>query len=106
MLKSLASPLFRMTDRASLVKDFWLAIARNDRKGAEAAVALIEPPLVALLSTYSFEMVDEEERETDRGRKGALPESSVVMPDTPLSTVNAWNAKVPVVLVVVSKSLT
>ena len=94
-----------MTDRASLVEDFWLAIARNDHEGAEAAVALIEPPLVALSLTYSFEMVDEEERETDQGREGALPESLALMPDTPLSMVDAWNAKVPVALVVVSKSL-
>jgi hypothetical protein len=89
-----------------LVEDFWLAIARNDREGAEAAVASIEPPLVALLLTYSFKMVDKEEQETDQGRKGALPKSSAVMPDTPLSTVDAWNAEVPVALVVVSKSLT
>ncbi len=89
-----------------MVEDFWLAITRNDREGVEAAVASIEPPLVALSSTYSFEMVDEEEQETDRGRKDALPKSLALMPDTPLSTVNAWNAKVPVALVVVSKSLT
>jgi hypothetical protein len=50
-----------MTDQASLIEDFWLAIGRNDREGVEAAVASIEPPLVALSSTYSFEMVDEEE---------------------------------------------
>jgi len=27
-----------MTDRTSIVEDFWLAIARNDRDEAEAAV--------------------------------------------------------------------
>jgi hypothetical protein len=54
-----------MTDQALLVEDFWLAITRNDCEGAEAAVALIELPLVALSSTFSFEMVDEEEQETD-----------------------------------------
>ena len=50
-----------MTDlRVSLVEDFWLAVARNDRAGAEAAAASIEVPLVALGSAYSFELVEDE----------------------------------------------
>ena len=90
-----------------MVEDFWLAVARNDLQGAEAAVASLDPPPVALLSTYSFEMVDEEERETERGLEGASPAGgSVLMPDTPVSTLDAWNAKVPVSLVLVSKTLT
>jgi hypothetical protein len=52
------TPTVRMTDRASIVEDFWLAIARNDRPGAEAVATCIEAPLVSISGTYSFELVE------------------------------------------------
>jgi hypothetical protein len=41
-------------DRASIVKDFRLAIRRNDCDKAEAAVLCLEAPLVVVLTSYSF----------------------------------------------------
>ena len=96
-----------MTDlRVSLVEDFWLAVARNDRAGAEAAAASIEVPLVALGSAYSFELVKDEvpRGEDEEEDTGTLIENPrAVMPDTLVATVDAWNAEVGVSLVVVSK---
>ena len=63
--------------QVSLVEDFWLAVARNDRAGAEAAAASIEVPLVALAPAYSFELVEDEvpggedeQEDTARGEEG------------------------------------
>jgi hypothetical protein len=46
-----------MTDRPSIVKDFWLTVARNNHAKAEAAVLRLEAPLVSVSTSYSFEMV-------------------------------------------------
>jgi hypothetical protein len=99
-----------MTNQASIVEDFWLAIARNDRTGVEAAVTSIKAPLVALSGIRSFELVEEEDQQAEMFEEvgtGTLTKTPrAVMPDTPVATVDAWNAEVAVSLVVVSKSLT
>ena len=92
--------------QVSLVEDFWLAVARNDRAGAEAAAASIEVPLVALAPAYSFELVEDEvpggeDEQEDTGTLFETPRA--VRPDTPVATVDAWNAEVGVSLVLVSK---
>jgi hypothetical protein len=51
------------TDRAFIVEDFWLAVRRNDCVEAEAAVLHLEAPMVSVSTSYSFEMVEWEERE-------------------------------------------
>jgi hypothetical protein len=94
------------TDRASIVEDFWLAVGRNDRVKAEAAVLRLKAPMVSVSTSYSFEMVKGEEREEgvkqdDTGALMGTPRG--VMPDTPTSTVYAWNDNVQVSLVVVNK---
>ncbi len=54
----MVSPVLKqMTDQASIVEDFWLAISRNDWAGAGAAASQIEAPLVSILASYSFELV-------------------------------------------------
>ena len=57
------------TDRASIVEDFWLAVARNDNEEATAAVLRLEAPPVGVSSSYSYEIVEGEELE-DRGAEG------------------------------------
>ena len=95
-----------MTDRTSVVADFWLAVARNNHDEAQNAMCRLDVPIVSISLAYSFEMVDGEERlaEVEQEDTGALvgPVRGV-MPDTPTSTVVAWNAEVGVLLVVVSK---
>ena len=53
---------FKMTDRASVVADFWLAVARNNLEEAQNAVRRLDVPVVSVSSAYSFEMVEGEER--------------------------------------------
>jgi hypothetical protein len=94
-------------DQASIIEDFWLAIARNDRAAAEAAATQIEALLVSVLASYSFELVEEEDQQVETGEKhaGTLTGSPrEVIPDTPVAMVDAWNAEVGVSLIVVSKS--
>jgi hypothetical protein len=98
-----------MTDQASIIEDFWLTIARNDRAVAEAAATQIKAPLVSVLASYSFELVEGEDGQAEMGEEhaGTLTGSPrAVMPDTPVVMVNAWNAEVGVSLIVVSKSKT
>jgi hypothetical protein len=81
-----------MTDQASIVKDFWLAIARNDRPGAEAVATCIKAPLVSVSGTYSFELVEGEEQQAEMIEEGTgmLAKSPrAVMPDTPAAMVDA-----------------
>ena len=95
-----------MTDRTSVVADFWLAVARNNHEEAQNAVCHLDVSIVSISLAYSFEMVEGEERlaEVVEQEIGALVGPvRVVMPDTPTSTVDAWNAEVGVSLVVVSK---
>ena len=98
------------TETTSAVADFWLAVARNNREEAEAAVLRLEAPLVAVPSGFSFDMVEGEGKEQggELEDSGALVGSSPrgVMPGTPMSTVDAWNADVGVSLIVVSKQAT
>ena len=43
------------TDRASIVEDFWLAVARNDGVEASAAVLRLEAPMVEVSTSYSYD---------------------------------------------------
>ena len=99
----------KMTDRTSVVADFWLAVARNNHDEAQNAMCRLDVPIVSISLAYSFEMVDGEERlaEVEQEDTGALvgPVRGV-MPDTPTSTVVAWNAEVGVLLVVKNKITT
>ena len=75
-----------MNDRASVVADFWLAVARNNLEEAQNAVRRLDVPVVSVSSAYSFEMVEGEERpaEVEQEDTGALvgPVRGF-MPDTP-----------------------
>ena len=51
-----------MTNRTSVVADFWLAVARNNHEEAQNAVRRLDVPVVSISSAYSFEMVEGEER--------------------------------------------
>ena len=90
-----------MTDRTSVVADFWLAAARNNHEEAQNVVHCLDVPVISISLAYSFEMVEGEERlaEVVEQETGALvgPVRGV-MPDTPTSTVDAWNAEVGVSL--------
>jgi hypothetical protein len=50
-----------MTDRTSVVADFWLAVARNNHEEAQNVVRRLDVPVVSISSAYSFEMVEGEE---------------------------------------------
>ena len=95
-----------MTNRTSAVTHFWLTVTRNNHEEAQNAVHLLDVPVVSISLSYSFKMVEGEERlvEVEQEDTGALvgPVRGV-MPDTPTLTVDAWNAEVGVLLVVVSK---
>ena len=95
-----------MRDRTSVVANFWLAVTRNNHEEAQNAVHRLDVPIVSISLAYSFEMVEGEEHlaEAEQEDTSALvgPVRGV-MPDTPTSKVNAWNAEVGVSLVVVSK---
>jgi hypothetical protein len=95
-----------MTNRTSVVKDFWLAIARNDWDEAEVAVLRLQAPLVSVSASYSFKLVkgedrQEEEKQEETSALVLLPRG--VMSDTPRLMVDAWNTDVAVTLVAVSK---
>ena len=98
------------TETTSAVADFWLAVGRNNLEEAEAAVLRLGAPLVAVSSGFSFDMVEGEGQEQgeELEESGALVGASPrgVMPGTPMSTVDAWNADVGVSLIVVSKQAT
>ena len=90
-----------MTDRTSVVADFWLAVARNHEE-AQNTVRHLNVPIISISLAYSFEMVEGEEHlaeVVEQEDTGALvgPVRGV-MPDTPTSTVDAWNAEVGVSL--------
>ena len=95
------------TDKTSAVADFWLAVGRNNLAEAEAAVRRLDAPLVAVSSSYSFDLVEAEEEQQaevfkDSGALGSTTPQGL-MPGTPTSTIDAWNADVGVLLVVVNK---
>ena len=94
-------------DKTSAVANFWLAVGRNNLEEAEAAVLRLKAQLVAVFSSYSFDMVEAEgeQQGEDLEDSGALIGTSPwgVMPGTPTSTVDAWNADVGVSLIDVSK---
>jgi hypothetical protein len=98
-----------MIDQASIIKNFWLTIARNDQAVAEAVATQIEAPLVSVLASYSFELVEGEDQQVETGEEhaGKLTKSPrAVIPDTPVTMADAWNGEVEVLLVVVSTSKT
>ena len=95
------------TDKTLVVSDFWLAAGKNNLSEAEAAVRCLDAPLVAVSSSYSFDLVEAEEEQQaeilkDSGALGSTTPQGVI-PGTPTSTIDAWNAVVGVTLVVVSK---
>jgi len=75
-----------MTDRTSVIADFWLAAARNNHEEAQNVVRRLDVPVISISSAYSFEMVEGEERlaEVEQEDTGALvgPVRGV-MSDTP-----------------------
>ena len=95
------------TEMTSAVADFWLVFGRNNLEEAEAAVLRLEAPLVSVSSGFSFDLVEGEGKDqgADLEDEGALMGASPrgVMPGTPMSTIDAWNADVGVSLIVVSK---
>ena len=95
------------TDKTSAVADFWLTVGRNNLAEAEAAVHHLDAPLVAVSSSYSFDLVEAEEEQQaevleDSGALGSTTPRGV-MPGTPTLTIDVGNADVGVSLVVVSK---
>ena len=50
-----------MTNRTSVVANFWLAVARNNHEEAQSAVRRLDVPVVSISLAYSFEMVEGEE---------------------------------------------
>jgi hypothetical protein len=98
-----------MTNRTSIVEDFWLAIVRNNRDEAEAAVLRLEVPAVSVSTSYSFKLVEGEEQQVEESQEDtgvlvSLPRG--VMSGTPKATIDAWNVDVGVTLVAVSKRKT
>ena len=59
-----------MTNRTSVVADFWLAVARNNHEEAQNAVRRLDVPVVSISSAYSFEMVEGEERLAEVEQEG------------------------------------
>ena len=76
----------KMTNRTSVVADFWLAAARNNHEEAQNVVHCLDVPVISISSAYSFEMVEGEEclAEVEQEDTGALvgPVRGF-MPDTP-----------------------
>jgi hypothetical protein len=96
-------------DKVGVAKDFWLALARNGRAGAQEVVNHLDLPLVAT-SPFSFQEIKGEFEDT-RERKPLEPGGAqgVLSPrplniDTPKATLNAWNAEDRMALVVVSRN--
>ena len=90
-------------DELTAAKEFWLALARNNRVGAQAVVDHLAIPLVEL-AAFSFEEV---EGKDEPGREQSAPPLAVdtgtlspknLTSDTPVATVEAWNADALVAL--------
>jgi hypothetical protein len=97
-----------MQAKVPVAKEFWLALTRNDRAGAQEVIDRLDLPLVAT-STSSFKEMegkfqDAQERESleQHGAQGVLSPKSVSL-DTPMATVDAWNVTDRVALLLVSK---
>jgi hypothetical protein len=97
-----------MDDEVAVAEEFWLALARNDREGAQEVVRHLEiPPVVT--ATFSFEHVEGEDEARrpqelqDREEPGTLSPKAI-SPDTPAAIVVAWNVDARVALVLVSKN--
>jgi hypothetical protein len=98
-----------MNEEVPVAEEFWLTLARNDRAEAHKVIKCLDLPLVAT-STFSFEEIegefhDAQERETleQRGAQGALS-PKLVSADTPMATIDAWNATDCVALLLVSSN--
>ena len=101
-----------MGDEVTAAEEFWLALARNDRAGAQAVVDRLDIPLVTTMA-FSFEEVDGE-AELERPPQGApggqadergmsfSPKS--VSADTPVAAIEAWNLDDRVLLLLLCKS--
>jgi hypothetical protein len=90
-------------DELTPAEEFWLALARNDRAGAQAVVDRLDIPLVES-AAFSFEEV---EGEDESGREQSAPPLAVdtgtlspknLTSDTPVATVVAWNTDILVAL--------
>ena len=94
----------------AVAKEFWLALARNDREGARAVADRLDLPQVQS-SAFLFEEVEGEGAQEPRlGPPAGLGgETSTLSPkalsaDTPVATVDAWNGTERVALRVVSSA--
>ncbi len=83
-----------MQAEVPVAKEFWLALARNDRAGAQEVVDRLDLPLVAT-STFSFEEIEGEFQDAQgweslkqRGAQGVLSPKLVSL-DTPMAMVDA-----------------
>jgi hypothetical protein len=94
----------------AVTEEFWLALARNDRKGARAVADHLDLPQVES-SAFSFEEVEGEGAQEPRpvppaglgGETGTLSPKALNA-DTPVATVEAWNGTDRVALRVVSSA--
>ncbi len=93
----------------AVAEEFWLTLMRNDREEAQAVVNHLDLPLV-MTSTFSFDEVegklqDAQERQPlkPQGNAGTLS-PKVVSQDTPMATVDVWNATDCGTLVLVSSN--
>ncbi len=96
-----------MNKEITFAEEFWLALARNDRAGSQDVIDCLDLP-PAVTSLFTFDLVEEEledcqECKPQGGSRGGLSPKSV-SPDTPVATVEAWNAVDWVQLVLVSKT--
>lgn len=96
-------------EELTAAEEFWLALARNDRSGAQAVVDRLDIPLVES-AAFSFEEV---ERQDESGEELVAPPLAVdtgtlspknLTSDTPVATVAAWNTEVQVALRLVAET--
>jgi hypothetical protein len=95
-----------MSKEVTVAKEFWLALAQNDRAGAQAVVNRLELPPTA---AFSFEEVESEAGAgqqprplLDKDDRRALSPKSISS-STPVAAIEAWNVQEHVQLLLVCK---
>ncbi len=97
-------------DKVGVAEEFWLALARNNREGAQEVVNRLDLSFVAA-SAYSFEEVEgefQDAREHEPFKQGAAQGAlspKLLSSDTPKAMIDVWNAEDRLALVVVSSKL-